>query len=69
MTTLSIGKRLVPLEHVVLVEPFDPSTQTRMQTDKAYQTTVRRYWPKTSCDLRRGARLSPARRGWHRGQR
>jgi hypothetical protein len=40
MTTLTIGKRLVPLEHIVLVEPFDPSTQTRMQTDKAYQTRV-----------------------------
>jgi hypothetical protein len=30
MTTLNIGKHLVPLEHIVLVEPFDPSTQTRM---------------------------------------
>ena len=40
MTTLNIGKHLVPLEHIVLVEPFDPSTQTRMRTDKAYQTRV-----------------------------
>jgi hypothetical protein len=40
MTTLNIGKRLVPLEHIVLVEPFDPSTQTRMQSDKPFQTRV-----------------------------
>jgi hypothetical protein len=40
MTTLNIGKHLVPLEHIVLVEPFDPSTQTRMRTDKAYPTRV-----------------------------
>ncbi len=40
MTILSIGKRLVPLEHIVLVEPFDPSTQTRMQSDKPFQTRV-----------------------------
>jgi hypothetical protein len=40
MTTLTIGKRLVPLEHIVLVEPFDPSTQTRMQSDKPFQTRI-----------------------------
>jgi hypothetical protein len=39
-TTLTIGKRLVPLEHIVLVEPFDPATQTRMQTDRPYRTRV-----------------------------
>jgi hypothetical protein len=40
MTTLTIGKRLVPLEHIVLVEPFDPSTQPRMQSDRPFQTRI-----------------------------
>jgi hypothetical protein len=38
--TLSIDKRLVSLEHIVLVEPFDPSTQTRIQTDRLYQSRI-----------------------------
>jgi hypothetical protein len=39
-TTLTIGRRLVPLEHILLVEPFDPFTQTRMQSDRPFQTRV-----------------------------
>jgi hypothetical protein len=31
MTTLSIGKRLVSLEHIVLVEPFDPRDKEMVQ--------------------------------------
>lgn len=40
MTTITIGRRLVPLEHIVLFEPFDPSTHQRMQSDKSFQTRV-----------------------------
>lgn len=38
--TIHVGRRFVPLEHIVLVEPFDPSTQTRLQTDKPYKTRL-----------------------------
>jgi hypothetical protein len=38
--TIHVGRRFVPLEHVVLVEPFDPSAQTRLQTEKPYKARL-----------------------------
>jgi hypothetical protein len=38
--TIQIGRRFVPLEHVVLLEPFDAAAQTRLFSDKPYQTRV-----------------------------
>jgi hypothetical protein len=40
MSTMNVGKRLVPVEHVALVEPFDPESANRMQTDKAFHARV-----------------------------
>lgn len=39
-TIVTIGRRLVPLEHVAFVEPFDPSSQARIQSEKPFQTRV-----------------------------
>src|SRR5262245_20014588 len=39
-TTVTIGKRLIPLEHIALLEPFDPATQPKMQSDRPFQTRV-----------------------------
>lgn len=38
--TIQVGRRFVPLEHIVLIEPFDPSTQPRLQTEKPYQARL-----------------------------
>lgn len=38
--TIQVGRRFVPLEHIVLLEPFDPATQPRMQSEKAFQTRI-----------------------------
>jgi hypothetical protein len=40
MTTITIGRRLVPLEHIALIEPFDVATPSRMQSDRAFQARV-----------------------------
>jgi hypothetical protein len=40
MTTITIGKRLVPLEHIALFEPFDPANQQKMRSDKPFQTRI-----------------------------
>ncbi|MCP3439810.1 hypothetical protein [Bradyrhizobium sp. CCGUVB14] len=40
MTTITIGKRLIPLEHIALLEPFDPSQQQRMQSERPFQTRL-----------------------------
>jgi hypothetical protein len=38
--TVTISRRLVPLEHIAFVEPFDPAAQTRIQTDRTFQARV-----------------------------
>lgn len=38
--TVTIGKRLIPLEHIALVEPFDASAHPGMKTDKAFKARV-----------------------------
>jgi hypothetical protein len=40
MTTVTIGRRLVPLEHIALIEPFDAAAQMRMQSDRSFLTRV-----------------------------
>ena len=39
-TTVTIGKRLIPLDHIALIEPFDPSAHPGMKTDKAFKARV-----------------------------
>ena len=38
--TLTISKRLIPLEHIALVEPFDPSAHPGMKTQKVFKARV-----------------------------
>jgi len=38
--TVTISRRLVPLEHIAFVEPFDPAAQTRIQTGRPFQARV-----------------------------
>jgi hypothetical protein len=40
METLRIGKHLLPVEHVALVEPFDPATQKKMKSDRPFQARL-----------------------------
>jgi len=40
MSTIVIGKRHIPLEHVALAEPFDPSLHPGIKTDKAFKARV-----------------------------
>lgn len=39
-TTVVIGKRHIPLEHVALVESFDPSLHPGIKTEKAFKARV-----------------------------
>ncbi|WP_159005707.1 hypothetical protein [Bradyrhizobium sp. S69] len=38
--TITVGRRLVPIEHIALLEPFDPINQSRMQSDRPFQTRI-----------------------------
>jgi hypothetical protein len=38
--TVTLGKRLVPVEQIVLVEAFDPSAHPRMQTHRPFRARV-----------------------------
>lgn len=38
--TIQVGKRFLPLEHVVLLEPFDPGGLARLASDKPFQTRI-----------------------------
>jgi hypothetical protein len=40
MSTITIGKSLVPLEHTALVEHFDLAANTRLQTERAFKSRV-----------------------------
>jgi hypothetical protein len=40
METLQFGRRLLPVEHVALVEPFDPATQKNMKSERAFQARL-----------------------------
>ncbi len=38
--TVTVGKRLMPLEHIALIEPFDTASQSKLQTDKPFQARI-----------------------------
>jgi hypothetical protein len=38
--TITVGRRLIPLHHIALVEPFDPASATKMQTERVFQARV-----------------------------
>jgi hypothetical protein len=38
--TVTAGRRLIPFEHIAFVEPFDPATQTRLQTGRPFQARI-----------------------------
>lgn len=38
--TVTIGRRLVPLEHIALVEPFDLAAQTRIKSERPFQARI-----------------------------
>jgi hypothetical protein len=40
MSTITIGKSLVPLEHIALVEHFDQAANPKLQTDRQFQSRV-----------------------------
>jgi hypothetical protein len=39
-TTVTIGRRLVPVEQIALIEPFEASANPRMQTDRPFKARV-----------------------------
>ncbi len=38
--TITIGRRLCPIEQIALIEPFDPAANPRMQSEKAFKSRV-----------------------------
>lgn len=38
--TVTVGKRLIPLEHIALIEPFDATTQLPLPTERSFQARV-----------------------------
>jgi hypothetical protein len=40
MSTITIGRSLVPLEHIALVEHFDRAANPRLQTERPFQSRV-----------------------------
>lgn len=40
MSTITIGRSLVPLEHIALVEHFDLAANPRLQTERQFQSRV-----------------------------
>lgn len=40
MSTVQVGRKLIPVEHIALVEPFDPAAQSRIQSDRPYKARV-----------------------------
>lgn len=39
-TTVTVGKRLIPLEQIVLAEPFDPEAPSNLQTERVFKTRL-----------------------------
>ena len=40
MTTITIGKRLIPIEQIAVVSPFDPAQSPRIQTERPFRSRV-----------------------------
>lgn len=38
--TVTFGRRLVPVEQIALIEPFDPSANPRMQSERPFKARV-----------------------------
>jgi hypothetical protein len=38
--TVTVGKRLIPFEHIALIEPFDTATQLPLPTERSFQARV-----------------------------
>jgi hypothetical protein len=38
--TVTVGKRLIPIEHIALVEPFDPTAAAGINTEKDFRARV-----------------------------
>jgi hypothetical protein len=39
-TTITIGRKLIPAEHIALIEPVEPAALARMQTDRPFKARV-----------------------------
>src|SRR5260370_41637480 len=37
---IQIGKRIVPVEHIAVVEPFDPETQKNMRSHRPFKSRI-----------------------------
>jgi hypothetical protein len=37
---ITIGKRLIPIEHITFVEPYDPTTNPKLQTSRDYKSRI-----------------------------
>lgn len=37
---ITIGKRLIPIEHIAFVEPYDPTTNPKLQTSREYKARI-----------------------------
>lgn len=37
---ITIGKRLIPIEHIAFVEPYDPATNPKLQTSRDYKSRI-----------------------------
>jgi hypothetical protein len=35
--TVTVGKRLIPLEHIALIEPFDAAAQAKLEIDSRFR--------------------------------
>lgn len=38
--TVTVGKRLIPLEQIALIEPFDPATQLPLPSERSFKARV-----------------------------
>jgi hypothetical protein len=38
--TVTVGKRLIPLEHIALIEPFDAAAQAKLEIDRPFQARI-----------------------------
>ena len=38
--TIHIGRRILPIEQIALIEPFDSETQKNMRSDRAFKARI-----------------------------
>jgi hypothetical protein len=38
--TIQIGRRIIPIEQIALIEPFDPEAQKNMRSDRAFKSRI-----------------------------